>query len=89
MSHSKPMVICDRTAYVDGSQEECSDCRTTVWLSDSTVRVLESKGIQKSDVSLYCVGCALPVVAHLDNIEIEPPSAEQLREIAESLMSEH
>ncbi len=77
------IVVCGHTNEIGipGKKDVCSVCAAEVFLSDSTLRSCELNRVEKKEIRIHCLGCALPKLKMLEKEKFIPPTEEQKQEI--------
>jgi hypothetical protein len=69
------------TLIVPGSTKtDCTDCGQRVWVSAASLALSREKGAK-----IICMACADKRAAKDDDVQVQPPSADQLREIRDAI----
>jgi hypothetical protein len=79
------MVICssERSPGFEGTWDKCSVCAMELFLSDSTLRAADENGVSRDKIVLFCPGCSLPKLDHVQRfMEL---TEDQLQEIGLAL----
>ena len=69
------------TLIVPGSTKtDCTDCGQRVWVSAASLALGKEQGAK-----IICMDCANKRAAKDEDVEIQPPTEEQLREIRDAI----
>jgi hypothetical protein len=69
------------TLIVPGSTKtDCTDCGQRVWVSAASLALSKAQGAR-----IICMDCANKRAATDEEVEVQPPTEEQLREIRDAI----
>jgi hypothetical protein len=88
MADSDAFLVCMRVAdapvVVPGStKHRCSECKAWVWASPASLAVA-----RKQAMTILCMPCGQKRASEDDDLQVKQPTAEQLRELRETILKD-